>query len=166
MNYSLYNQTLTQTSKHLNLCAISLLTFAEILCRIYTYCFPWVYVFPLPRMFSTLFHSAALCSKVTAMGYFFPDHSFPPYPCLVSGACIGASYIMVSRALNSYHYLWTHWLSYLAIVYLLSILLTEGEGMCFSTQGPTQIWHERSIKEHMETLKSEIRIYALLQQQK
>lgn len=47
MNYSLYNQTLTQTSKHLNLCAISLLTFAEILCRIYTYCFPWVYVFPL-----------------------------------------------------------------------------------------------------------------------
>ena len=126
----------------------------------------WVYIFPLPRMFSTLFHSAALCSKVTAMGYFFPDHSFPPYPCLVSGACIGASYIMVSRALNSYHYLWTHWLSYLAIVYLLSILLTEGEGMCFSTQGPTQIWHERSIKEHMETLKSEIRIYALLQQQK
>lgn len=29
MNYSLYTQTLTQTSKHLNLCAISLLTFND-----------------------------------------------------------------------------------------------------------------------------------------
>lgn len=105
--------------------------------------------------FFTLQHSVQ--KSLPRVIFSWPFSSILPMSC-IRGLC-RASYIMVSRALNSYHYLWTHWLSYLAIAYLLSILLTEGEGMCFSTQGPTQIWHEGSIKEHVETLKSEIRIY-------